>query len=137
MNKEECGRTLGEYQKKIKDLEERIAMMDATDSALVADLEHWKRVAAGYKGNNRSLSKRIEHYKRLESEGNELYEKALEKIEEKNKIIIGLQSQVSELTRVNKELDSWLKDKQDLIDELDKTIEELRTPWWKRIFGIW
>lgn len=49
MNKEECGRTLGEYQKKIKDLEERIAMMDATDSALVVDLEHWKRVAAGYK----------------------------------------------------------------------------------------
>ena len=134
MNKEECGRTLGEYQKKIKDLEERIAMMDATDSALVADLEHWKRVAAGYKGNNRFLSKRIEHYKRLESEGNELYEKALEKIEEKNKIIIGLQSQVTELTKVNKGLNSWLNEKQDLIDELDKTIEELRTPWWRKIF---
>ena len=124
-------------EEKIKDLEQRIAMMDADNSALVVDLEHWKHVAAGYKGNNKFLSKRIEHYKRLESEGNELYEKALEKIEEKNKIIIGLQSQVSELTRVNKGLDSWLKDKQDLIDELDRTIEELRTPWWKRIFGIW
>lgn len=134
MNKEECGRTLGEYQKRIKDLEERIAMMDATDSALVVDLEHWKRVAAGYKGNNRFLSKRIEHYKKLESEGNELYEKALEKIEEKNKIIIGLQSQVSMLTRVNKELNNWLDEKQDLIYELDKTIEELRTPWWRKIF---
>jgi len=55
MKKEECGRTLGEYQKKIKDLEERIAAMQASDSALCADLAHWKKVAAGLKGRNVQL----------------------------------------------------------------------------------
>lgn len=55
MNKEERGRTLGEYQKRIKDLEERIAIMDADNSALCTDLEHWKKVAAGLKGHNGQL----------------------------------------------------------------------------------
>lgn len=43
-------------EEKIKDLEERIALMDATDSALCADLEHWKKVAAGLKGRNKQLA---------------------------------------------------------------------------------
>ena len=55
MNKEERGRTLGEYQKRIKDLEERIAIMVADNSALCTDLEHWKKVAAGLKGHNGQL----------------------------------------------------------------------------------
>ena len=81
MNKEECGRTLGEYQKKIKDLEERIAAMDADGFELCADLAHWKKVAAGLKGHNRQLAKRVEHYKQLDLEGDELYEKRLTEID--------------------------------------------------------
>ena len=42
-------------EEKTKDLEERIAMMDADNSALCADLEHWKKVAAGLKGYNGQL----------------------------------------------------------------------------------
>ena len=42
-------------EEKIKDLEERIAMMDADNSALCTDLEHWKKVAAGLKGHNGQL----------------------------------------------------------------------------------
>lgn len=42
-------------EEKIKDLEERIAIMQATDSELCADLEHWKKVAAGLKGHNGQL----------------------------------------------------------------------------------
>ena len=42
-------------EEKIKDLKERIAMMDADNSALCADLEHWKKVAAGLKGHNGQL----------------------------------------------------------------------------------
>ena len=42
-------------EEKIKDLEERIAIMKVTDSALCADLEHWKKVAAGLKGHNGQL----------------------------------------------------------------------------------
>ena len=42
-------------EEKIKDLEERIAIMQESDSALCADLEHWKKVAAGSKGRNKQL----------------------------------------------------------------------------------
>lgn len=42
-------------EEKIKDLEERIAIMQESDSALCADLEHWKKVAAGLKGHNGQL----------------------------------------------------------------------------------
>lgn len=42
-------------EEKIKDLEERIAMMDADNSALCTDLEHCKKVAAGLKGHNGQL----------------------------------------------------------------------------------
>ena len=37
-------------EEKIKDLEERIAIMQESDSALCADLAHYKKVAAGQKG---------------------------------------------------------------------------------------
>ena len=43
-------------EEKIKDLEERIAIMQESDSALCADLEHWKKVAAGSKGRNKQLA---------------------------------------------------------------------------------
>lgn len=141
MNKEERGKTLGEYQKKIKDLEERIAIMDATDSALCVDLEHWKKVAAGLKGSNKKLSERVEHYKKLDLEGDHLYEQSLveidnlkEKIREKDNVIKGLQSQMQEIITQNTGLKSVLKEKNDLIDELRKNIVELKTPWWKKIF---
>ena len=142
MNKEEKGKTLGEYQKRIKDLEERIAIMEATDSALCADLEHWKKVAAGLKGSNKKLSERVEHYKSLDLEGDVLYEKALADVEKKNvelnekdKVIIGLQSQVTELnaklTKVTHERNELKATNTDL--ELALRYEQM--PWWKKIFG--
>jgi chromosome segregation ATPase len=42
-------------EEKIKDLEERIAIMQESDAALCTDLEHWKKVAAGLKGHNGQL----------------------------------------------------------------------------------
>lgn len=121
-------------EEKIKDLEERIALMDADHSALVTDLEHWKKVAAGLKGRNKQLSKCVEHYKQLDLEGDELNEKRITEIDEKNKVIEGLQAQVYELTTTNKVLKMEVKAKQDLIDECEVTILELQTPWWKKIF---
>lgn len=43
-------------EEKIKDLEERIAIIQETDSALCADIAHWKKVAAGLKGRNKQLA---------------------------------------------------------------------------------
>lgn len=129
-------------EEKIKDLEERIAMMDADNSALCADLEHWKKVAAGLKGYSKQLEKRVEHYKQLDLEGDELYEKRLAEIdclkssiEEKDAIIAGLESQV-------KKMSETIKEQADRIEELkgDAAVAEanleyyMSLPWWKKIF---
>ena len=98
MEENKNGRTLGGLQKEIEDLKQRLALMDADNSALLVDLEHWKKVAAGTKGRNKQLAERVEHYKNLDLEGDILYEKALADIDEKNKIIDGLHSQVKELS---------------------------------------
>jgi len=122
-------------EEKIKDLEERIAMMDADNSALCTDLEHWKKVAAGLKGRNKQLAERVKHYRQLDLEGDELYEKKIAECDEKDKVIGGLRCQVNDIAIKNKELESAVFAKQELIDELELTIQELRKPWWKKIFG--
>ena len=129
-------------EEKIKDLEERIAMMDADNSALCTDLEHWKKVAAGLKGYSKQLEKRVEHYKQLDLEGDELYEKRLAEIdclkssiEEKDATIAGLESQV-------KKMSETIKEQADRIEELkeDAAVAEanleyyMSLPWWKKIF---
>ena len=129
-------------EEKIKDLEERIAIMDADNSALCTDLEHWKKVAAGLKGYSKQLEKRVEHYKQLDLEGDELYEKRLAEIdclkssiEEKDATIAGLESQV-------KKMSETVKKQVDRIEELkgDAAVAEanleyyMSLPWWKKIF---
>jgi len=122
-------------EEKIKDLEERIAMMDADNSSLAVELAHYKKVAAGLKGRNKQLSERLKHYKALDLEGDSLNEKRIAIIEEKNKVIKGLQAQVQELAANNAELISKSNANQDIIDELELTVAELKTPWWKKIFS--
>ena len=121
-------------EEKIKDLEQRLALMDADNSALLVDLEHWKKVAAGTKGRNKQLAERVEHYKNLDLEGDILYEKALADIDAKNKIIDGLHSQVKELSnKVNELNDEKVKLKAENID-LDIALKYEQLPWWKKIF---
>ena len=121
-------------EEKIKDLEQRLALMDADNSALAADLEHWKKVAAGTKGRNKQLAERVEHYKNLDLEGDMLYEKALADIDAKNKVIEGLHSQVTELSnKVNELNDEKVKLKAENTD-LDIALKYEQLPWWKKIF---
>lgn len=121
-------------EEKIKDLEQRLALMDADNSALAVDLEHWKKVAAGTKGRNKQLAERVEHYKNLDLEGDVLYEKALADIDAKNKVIEGLHSQVTELSnKVNELNDEKVKLKAENID-LDIALKYEQLPWWKKIF---
>ena len=115
-------------------MEERIAIMDADNSALAVDLEHWKKDAAGTKGRNKQLAERVEHYKNLDLEGDILYEKALADIDAKNKVIEGLHSQVKELSnKVNELNDEKVKLKAENID-LDIALKYEQLPWWKKIF---
>ena len=142
MNKEECGRTLGECQKKIKDLEERIAAMDASDSALCADLAHWKKVAAGLKGHNRQLEKRVEHYRQLDLEGDELYEKRLAEIDglkssikEKDATIAGLESQISKMSETMREHSNRIECLKGDVAVAEANLEYYKSlPWYKKIF---
>lgn len=121
-------------EERIKDLEKRLALMDAENSALATDLEHYKRVAAGQKGRLKQLAERVEHYKQLDLEGDGLYEKALAEVDEKNKVIEGLHSQVKELsskvTSLNDKVAKLMAEKSDL----EITLEYEQLPWWKKIF---
>jgi uncharacterized small protein (DUF1192 family) len=151
-------------EEKIKDLEERIAIMQADNSKLLSELEHWKKVAAGSKGLNKRLMERIEHYKNLDLEGDHLYEdkiaelddtrkeierlKAvrndvvpkkdydeLEKTLERKKVFIEqLQEKAHALLVEKAGLESSLSIKEDVINDLKNEIIELSKPWWKKLF---
>lgn len=122
-------------EEKIKDLEERLALIDADNSALAADLEHWKKVAAGTKGRNKQLAERVEHYKNLDLEGDLLYKKALEEIDAKNKVIEGLHSQVTELSNRVTELKDKNTELKASNRDLEVALEYEQMPWWEKIFG--
>ena len=128
-------------EEKIKDLEERIAMMDADNSALCTDLEHWKKVAAGLKGHNKQLAERVEHYRQLDLEGDELYEKRLTEIgrlksniEEKDATIAGLESQISEMSQTMQEQANRIEELKDELSVSEANLEYYKSlPWWKKI----
>ena len=129
-------------EEKIKDLEQRIAMMDADNSALCADLEHWKKVAAGLKGHNRQLAKRVEHYKQLDLEGDELYEKRLAEIdrlkssvEEKEATIAGLESQISKMSETMREQSNRIESLKSDVGVAEANLEYYKSlPWWRKLF---
>lgn len=115
-------------------MEKLALVLEGDNSELVTDLVHWKKVAAGLKGRNKQLAERVEHYKQLDLEGDELYEKKIAECDEKDKVIEGLRCQVNDIAIKNKEFEATVFAKQELIDELELTIHELQKPWWKKIF---
>ena len=121
-------------EEKIKDLEERIATMDADNSALCTDLEHFKRVAAGQKGRMQQLSKEVQKWKDYGKEADEINEARISKIDDlKNAIslkelfISQLQSQVSSLIEAKKELECMVN-----ALKADKEYYE-NLSWWERL----
>ena len=132
-------------EEKIKDLEERIAIMQADSSKLLSELEHWKRVASGAKGRNKQLSERIEHYKNLDLEGDHRQERCdvvpkkdyeeLEKTLESKKVFIEqLQERVQTLSLEKATLESTITLHEGAIKDLEHGIDELSKPWWKKVF---
>ena len=143
----------------IKDLEQRLALMDADNSALAVELAHYKKVAAGLKGRNKQLAEQVEHYKNLDLEGDHLYEdviteldkakkeinqllkqicdvvpkkdyEELEKTLERKKVFIEqLQEKAHALLVEKAGLESSLSIKEDVINDLKNEIVELSKPW--------
>lgn len=128
-------------EEKIKDLEQRISVLHDNNSQLCAEIDHWRKVAAGLKGRNKTLSKQIlelgklvERYKKLDLEGDEINEKRIVEIAEKDKIINGLSEQVKDLSqKIKKSCDTIFGQKKE-IEELNEQILILKRPWWKKIF---
>lgn len=121
-------------EEKIKDLEERIAIMQATDSELCATLAHWKKVAAGLKGYNKQLTEEVKKWKAYGKEADEMNEERIAKIEEKEKVIEGLNAQVFDLSEKIKNSFDSIRKKNDEIIALKNEVFELKTPWWKKLF---
>ena len=147
-----------------KDLEQRLALMDADNYALAVELAHYKKVAAGLKGRNKQLAEQVEHYKNLDLEGDHLYEdkiaelddarkeierlkavrndvvpkkdyEELEKtLESKKAFIEQLQEKAHALLVEKAGLESSLSIKEDVINDLKNEIIELSKPWWEKLF---
>ena len=122
-------------EEKIKDLEQRLAMVDADNSALCADLEHWKKVAAGLKGRNKQLVQDVGKWKAYGKEADELNEKRIAKIDEQGKVIDGLNSQVRQLGNASKEQAEEIKALRKELSDAKEVIEYYKElPWYRRIF---
>ena len=122
-------------EEKIKDLVERIAMIDANNSALCSDLEHWKKVAAGLKGRNKQLMQDVEKWKAYGKEADEMNERRIAKIDEQTKIIEGLNSQVKQLGDVSREQAEKIKKlREELVVENANLEYYKELPWYRRIF---
>ena len=101
-------------EEKIKDLEERIAMMDADNSALCTDLEHWKKVAAGLKGHNGQLKTLNQELSR------ELNQKA-------DALAVANESIADYSSRLNK-TNVTLRDYETIVEWYNQL------PWWRKMF---
>lgn len=129
-------------EEEIKDLKKLIAIMQSDASQLQEDLAHWKKVAAGLKGYNKQLAERVEHYKQLDLEGDELYEKRLAEIDvlkssikEKDATIVGLESQARKTSETMKEQSERIERLKKDISVADANLEYyMSLPWWKKIF---
>lgn len=165
-------------EEKIRDLEERLALIKVDNSRLLEELRQSKKAASGYKGKNVQFQKelkdlkeqlenmktRMEHYKQLDLEGDGLYEQKIAKLDDakaeierlqsvrddvvpkknydelkksvdkKVAFIEQLQERVQELMIERSNLQCTVKAKDNIIEELEETIDELSKPWWKKIF---
>ena len=139
-----------------EDMEQTIQTLKGDNEELMKENVSLKKQISGFKTSNANYKKQIAHLKQLDKEGDELNEKRIaemdvmqknhlaevkqlgkekdEKIAEKDKVVSGLQEQVVELIRKNRELESKNESNADYITELEKTVDDLRKPWWKKIF---
>ena len=136
------------YFERIETLEKEIESYRADGEKLGNEILSLRRSVTSYKGantklkyENEQLSKEIERLRVLGHEGDELCEQyagekdALSKIiDEKEKVIRGLNSQVSELrdkiSEQAKEIEGLCVEKEDL----SKALDYEQKPWWKKIF---
>lgn len=140
-------------------VEQTIQTLKCDNEELMKENASLKKQISGFKTSNANYKKQIAHLKQLDKEGDELNEKRIaemdvmkknhlaevkqleqsikekdEKIAEKDKVVNGLQEQVRELIQKKNKLEAEAAANKDYITELEDTVEDLRKPWWKKIF---
>lgn len=136
------------YFERIKVLEKEIESYRADGEKLGNEILSLRHSLTSYKGantklkyDNEQLRGEIERLRKLGREGDELCEQYVGEKEalgrmvgEKEKVISGLNSQVSELgdkiTGLQKELSELRAER----DDLSKALDYEQRPWWKKLF---
>jgi len=129
---------------------------------LTKEVSHLRSQIGGFRKANdmyrrkiAKLAKLAKHNRAVDIEGDHLYEEKLAElelakkelsdvslkiaeykssIETKEGFIESLQQKCSSLKVENKELESRVTAFEELLEEAEETIAELRKPWWKRLF---
>lgn len=129
-------------------MQSRIVELTNTVRDLKSKVAGYQRSNANYRTQIEALKKNIEHLKQLNKEGDELYEKRLAEldaankevlslklvIDEKEKVVKGLQEQVNDVIRKKNKLEAEFVACTRNLEKAEKKLSELEKPWWKRIF---
>ena len=140
-------------------MEQTIQTLQGHNQELMKENASLKRQIGGFKTSNANYKKQIAHLKHLDKRGGELNEKRIaemdvmqknhlaevnqleqsikekdEKIAEKDKVVNGLQEQVRELIQKKNKLEAEAAANKDYITKLEAAVEDLRKPWWKKLF---
>ena len=94
-----------------------------------------KRQLAGSKGRNKQLTQDVEKWKAYGKEADELNEKRIAKIDEQEKVIDGLNSQVRQLSDTSREQAEKIKKLREELVVANANLEYYKElPWYRRIF---
>lgn len=124
-------------------------------SRLKSQIGGFRKANDMYRKKLAKLEKLANHNREVDIEGDHMYEEKLAELEQTKKelgdvslkiaeykssietkdgVIESLQQKCSGLMVENKELASRASALEELIDEAERTVAELRKPWWKRLF---
>ena len=117
-------------------------------SRLKSQIGGFKKANDMYRKKIKKLEKLVNHNREVDIEGDHMYEEKLAELEktkkELGKYILNLEDKESEiealqmkyfeLLKTNKDLESHAEALKEALDEAERTVAELREPWWKRLF---
>lgn len=121
---------------------------DKSVSELEREVVTLKCTIGGYKSKNKQLSEKILKLKALNEEGDRMYEERLSEVEELKKRIAEnsrssallratgdeLRKELDKRTEENLELQKENQRYKDTVDDLTNLPDNMKKPWWKKIF---
>ena len=120
----------------IRSLRNKVDALTKSGEEMGNEITHLKLVIAGQKGRLTLFAKEVEKWKTLELEADELNEKRIAQVEEKEKIIIGLQEQANSLRQIINDRNESLRQVNDDLTFYKANYEYFKSlPWYKRIFA--